>query len=187
MRLLAFPLLLGLTAPALAQEPGPPPPPPVWAASVATIDFDRADGGKQFEEVVEAAHSRTLVYLDWTFRNAVKSGLFDDFTTEADPLAADQAICQKVEEAVQEAGGYVLSGKPNADNNHLLFSLKMDLVEGAPFARARCEYSGNAHSLRVRGFYYVTNTGTATAHNREFTPVAMPVNAVPPDLLQSLQ
>lgn len=134
----------------------------IWYAQTAVIDFASPDSGQQFGYLVEQAHEKSVLYLDWTMKAASRSGLFAQIAEDGDPSPTDEVICEHVERNASRPGGLVFSGKPDPDNNHLLFEMTLDLSRGAPFARARCEYVDGTHALRMRGFFYVTNIRTAT-------------------------
>ncbi|MET3791051.1 hypothetical protein [Aquamicrobium terrae] len=159
-----------------------------WSAQTAVIDFASPNGGRQFGEMVEAAHEKTILYLDWTMKGAAGSGLFDQVGEDGDDRpVADEAICGHVERGANRPAGFVVSGKPDPENNHLLFEMTLDVGRGAPFARARCEYADAGQALRVRGFFYVTNIGTATADRYEFHPISVPAHVVPERFLKNLR
>lgn len=159
-----------------------------WNAQTAVIDFASPNGGRQFGALVEEAHQRTILYLDWTMKGAAGSGLFDRVDEDGDERpVSDEAICGHVERGAGRPGGFVVSGKPDPDNNHLLFEMTLDVTRGAPFARARCEYADAGQALRVRGFFYVTNIGTATADRYEFQPLSVPAHIVPEMFLEHLR
>src|SRR5690554_2654723 len=48
-----------------------------WTAQKAVIDFAAANGGRHLRTLVEDAHDKTILYLDWTMRDAARSGLFE--------------------------------------------------------------------------------------------------------------
>lgn len=125
---------------------------PSWSAQAAIIDFSAPESAERFAGLVEEAHEKTILYLDWTFRNAAQSGLYVNVTTDDNAPVSNQAICEHVKRSALRPGGFVISGKPDPDNNHLLFEMTVDLATGAPFARARCEYAQSRVALRLRGF-----------------------------------
>ncbi|MDF2097530.1 hypothetical protein [Aquibaculum arenosum] len=158
-----------------------------WTAQKAVIDFAAANGGRHLRTLVEDAHDKTILYLDWTMRDAARSGLFEKIRADGNGPVTDKTICEHIERRASRPGGVLISGKPDPDNNHLLFDMTLDLARGAPFARARCEYAENTYVLRLRGFFYVTNVGMATAKNLEFQPVAIPAHLVPATFLEHLR
>ena len=158
-----------------------------WHAQTAVIDFASPDSGRQFGDLVEEAYEKTILYLDWTMQNAARSGLFGQIgADDGDPLT-DSAICVHVERLASQPDGFTISGKPNPDNNHLLFEMSLDIERGTPFARARCEYVEGANALRLRGFFYVTTLGTATATKLEFQPVSVSAQSIPASLYELLR
>lgn len=147
-----------------------------WRAQTAVIDFAEPGSGKQFADLVEDAHEKSILYLDWTMKGAAGSGLFDWIGADSGDPGSDEAVCDRAESDAGRPGGFVISGRPDPDNNHLLLEMTLDTAHGAPFARVRCEYANAKQVLRVRGFFYVTNIGTATAHNVEFQPISIPAH-----------
>ncbi len=159
-----------------------------WHAQKAVIDFSLEDSGRTLVELIEDASAKTILYIDWTMRNAGKSELFGRASEEGSTDAGvDQETCPDIERYATRPGGVVLSGRPDANNNHLLLRMTVDTGRGAPFARARCEYADSLTALRLRGFFYVTNIGTATARQLEFQPVAIPAHRVPASFLEHLK
>src|SRR5690606_30132201 len=129
----------------------------------------------------------TIIYLDWTLLNTARTDWGRTIGNDDVEPVADEAICEHIAQKADAPGGIVLSGKPDRDNNHLLFEMTLDLASGAPFARARCEYAQGRIALRLRGFFYVTNIATATAENLEFKPVSIPAHRVPGAFLEHLR
>ncbi len=158
-----------------------------WSAQTAVIDFASPNGGRQFGEMVERAHEKTILYLDWTMMGTAGSGLFDWIGADNGNPVSDEVVCKRAERDASREGGFVISGKPDPDNNHLLLEMTLDTTRGAPFTRVRCEYANARQVLRVRGFFYVTNIGTATAHNVEFQPISIPAHVVPESFLKHLR
>lgn len=157
-----------------------------WRAQKVTIDFASSDGERQFGALVQEAHERVIIYLDWTLLNTARTDWGRTIGSDDAEPVTDEAICEHIAQKADGPGGIVLSGKPDRDNNHLLFEMTLDLASGAPFARARCEYAQGGTALRLRGFFYVTNIGTATAENLEFKPVSVPAHRVPEEFLEHL-
>ncbi len=142
---------------------------------------------RQFGDLGEQAYEKTILYLDWTMMGTAGSGLFDWIGADSGDPGSDEAVCDRAESDAGRPGGFVISGRPDPDNNHLLLEMTLDTARGAPFARVRCEYANAKQVLRVRGFFYVTNIGTATAHNVEFQPISIPAHVVPESFLKHLR
>src|SRR5690606_33701339 len=158
----------------------------VWRAQRATIDFASLDGERQFGALVREAHERTIIYLDWTLLHTAQTDWGRTVGSDDAERVTAEAICEQIAQKAGRPGGVVLSGKPDRDSNHLLFEMTLDLDSGAPFARARCEYAQGRTALRLRGFFYVTIIGTATAENLEFKPVSVPAHQGPEEFLEHL-
>lgn len=158
-----------------------------WNAQTAVIDFASPGSGRQFGDLVEQAHEKTILYLDWTMMGTAGSGLFDWIGADGGNPVSDEAVCERAERDARRPGGFVISGRPDPDHKHLLLEMTLDTTRGAPFTRVRCEYANARQVLRVRGFYYVTNIGTATAHNVEFQPISIPAHVVPESFLKHLR
>lgn len=176
-----FALALLLTG-AWGTSSSEPAPESVWGAQQEVLDLATPKGQKRLAALAEQAHDHTLAYIDWTLKNAAASPLFAKHNAGSDGQPADEEICVRVEQSAARPGGYSVAGKPDPGNNHLLVDIKLDTAAGAPFARARCEYSEGAHALRIRGFYYVTNIGVPTAHTLEFTPLRVAPHTIPPSI-----
>ncbi|RXZ66341.1 hypothetical protein [Pelagerythrobacter rhizovicinus] len=159
----------------------------VWSAQKATIDFATPDGKRQFGALLQDAHEKTILYLDWTLLNAAQTRWGQTVGSDGEETATDDTTCGHIERRASGPDGVVISGRPDPENNHLLFKMALDLARGAPFARVRCEYANGRIALRLRGFFYVTNIGTATANNLEFSPVSIPADRVPAAFLQYLR
>jgi len=156
-----------------------------WSAQKATIDFSSPDAGRQLAGLAEEAYDKTIVYLDWTMKNAGQS-LFGGIDT-GDEGASTDALCAVLERRAARPGGVSVSGQPDSGNHHLRFTMTLDTARGAPFARVRCEYAQSTPVLRVRGFFYVTDIGTATTYMLEFQPLAIPAHLVPATFLKHLR
>ncbi|RDE07934.1 hypothetical protein [Pelagibacterium lacus] len=184
--LLCLALVVGAAASAslaAAQEAGTV----RWSAQVAMIDFSQRDSAERFAGLIREAQERTILYLDWTFKNAARSEIFASIVTQGGTFATDEQICGHVERSAARSGGLTIRGKPDPANHYLLLEMMLDIESGAPFARARCEYVPSVSALRLRGFFYVTSIGTATADKLEFMPVSVPAHQVPETFLKHLQ
>lgn len=186
--LLAAIAVLALSIPVMAQaESATAADGFAWSAQKATIDFSSPDSGRQFSALVQEAHEKTILYLDWTLLNAAQTRWGRAIARKGEESAADDAVCKIIEREAISSDGIVISGKPDPDNNHLLFEMAVNLTAGAPFARARCEYAQSRIGLRLRGFFYVTDIETATANRLEFTPISVPAHTVPPAFRKHLR
>jgi hypothetical protein len=164
-----------------------------FVSYAAEIDFSEPDKAVEFAALINEIAAHSFVYIDWHFNSAWKSEVFSlldhGLTESADPEANfDEDICGRLTEELASGDGRVeFAGRPNPDNNHLLMILTVRLVEADPFAIARCEYSGASESLRIRGFFYVTEYRIATANQYEFRPVAVDADRIPAEFFRGQQ
>lgn len=177
-----------------------------FAKSVEIIDY-RDDGEPaRFATVVEKAAANSFVYIDWSFKGAGAAEIFGGSPPEPAASApagsdaqapeaaqaeetakSDERVCEEAQIEVWRSGAYTLDGKPDSDNNHLLFNLDLKIGRNDPFAHVGCEYVAASHGLRVRGFFHVYELGTATANNFQFVSVVVPAYVVPRDFFTEEQ
>ncbi|MBO9357628.1 DUF1311 domain-containing protein [Bordetella petrii] len=157
------------------------------SAQKAVIDFSSRDAGRHLANLIEEAHEKTIVYLDWTIKHIARSGLFEQSDADHADTLTSEVLCGRIERRAARPGGVLVFGQPDRDNHHLLLSMTLDTARGAPFARIRCEYAQGAIVLRLRGFFYVTDIGTATALQLELQPIAIPAHRIPASFLENLR
>ena len=159
----------------------------VWSAQKAIVDVASPEGKRQLGALLQEAHEKTILYLDWTLLNAAQTRWGRAVGRDDEKTVTDDTVCGNIERQASQPGGIVISGKPDPENNQLLFEMTLDLTRGEPCARARCEYAKSQVALRLRGFFYVTDMGTATANDLELSPISVPAHALPAAFLSYLR
>ncbi|MDT1062092.1 hypothetical protein RM190_09505 [Paracoccus sp. CPCC 101403] len=155
-----------------------------FARSVERLDLSTADAGARFQQIVEGVAKTPLVYLDWQFAGFLGNEVFGSLAGDSAGDDAEGVACDAL---AQDGAPGPLTGRPNAENNHLLLGMDLPIPGDDPFDTAACEFFNGAPSgqgLRIRGFFYVADIKTATADQYWLRPVSVDATSIPQDFLK---
>lgn len=152
--------LVSISARAPAQAEGTFP----FKADRLAVDFANPQSVAAFERHIATAGARPLVYIDWKWFSPSRAGMFGAGAGEGEGAAAadtDEVICEKLTRRAGTGGMVEFGGRPNAANDKLLATFRLWFASDDPFTILRCEEFGGHRPVRLRGFFYVTDVGTA--------------------------